>query len=166
MRIAVYPGSFDPITMGHLDIIMRASKLFDKVIVGVLHNVEKKGLFTPEERCEMIEQLIEKYDNIEVKSFEGLLVDFMKKVDSKIIVKGLRIGIDFDYEIQMAQLNKELSKNDVETVLMMTNTKYSYISSSSVREILHFNGDIRGLVPDIIYDDIYKKVGRDGGKME
>ena len=166
MRIAVYPGSFDPITMGHLDIIMRASKLYDKVIVGVLHNVEKKGLFTPDERCEMIGRLIEEYDNIEVKSFEGLLVDFMKEVDSNIIVKGLRIGIDFDYEIQMAQLNKKLSKNDVETVLMMTNTNYSYISSSSVREILHFNGDIRGLVPDIIYNDIYKKVGRDGGKME
>lgn len=166
MRIAVYPGSFDPITMGHLDIIFRASKLFDKVIVGVLHNIDKEGLFTPSERCAMIDTLVQKYDNIEVISFEGLLVDFMKTIDSRIIIKGLRIGMDFDYELQMAQLNKKLSHDQIETVLMMTSTEYSYISSSSVREILHFNGDIKGLVPDEVYNDIYKKVGIDGGKKE
>lgn len=158
MRIAVYPGSFDPVTMGHLDIILRSACLFDKLIVGVLSNVNKKNLFTAQERVNMISILVEKYDNIEVMSFEGLLVDFMEKMDSRIIVKGLRIGIDFDYELQMAHLNRKLSNEGVETVLMMANPKYSYISSSSVREILHFGGNIEGFVPKEIEKDIYHKV--------
>lgn len=158
MKIAVYPGSFDPVTKGHLDIILRAASLFDKLVVGVLCNVNKKGMFSIEERVKMIRKLVEKYDNIEVVSFEGLLVDFMEEVGSKIIVKGLRIGIDFDYELQMAHLNRELSSGDVETVLMMANPKYSYISSSSVREILHFKGNINGFVPEEIRLEIYRKV--------
>lgn len=166
MKVAVYPGSFDPLTLGHLDIIVRSAKLFDKVIVAVLRNVEKKGLFTIEERVKMIKKLVGKYGNIEVMSFEGLLVDFMKSVDSQIIVKGLRIGIDFDYELQMAHMNRKLSQEGVETVLMMASTEYSYISSSSVREILHFKGSIKGFVPDEILDEIYEKVGIDGGKVE
>ena len=163
MKIAVYPGSFDPITLGHMDIITRSSRLFDKLIVAVLKNVEKKGLFTIDERVDMIGKLVEKYDNIEVVSFEGLLIDFMKSIDAQIIVKGLRVGLDFDYELQMSHMNRKLSKDHVETILMMASTEYSYISSSSVREILHFKGDISNFVPGDIVQDIYKKVGIDGG---
>ncbi len=158
MKIAVYPGSFDPVTLGHMDIIKRSANLFDKVIVAVLKNVDKKGLFTIDERVNMIGQLVEKYDNIEVVSFEGLLVDFMESIDAKIIVKGLRVGLDFDYELQMSHMNRKLSKDRVETILLMASTEYSYISSSSVREILHFNGDITNFVPKEIVQDIYNKV--------
>ena len=163
MRIAVYPGSFDPITLGHMDIIKRSAKLFDKLIVAVLKNVDKKALFTIDERVGMIGKLVKKYDNIEVVSFEGLLIDFMKSVDARIIVKGLRVGLDFDYELQMSHMNRKLSKDRVETILLMASTEYSYISSSSVREILHFRGDISNFVPGDIVQDIYKKVGIDGG---
>jgi pantetheine-phosphate adenylyltransferase len=166
MKIAVYPGSFDPITLGHMDIINRSAQLFDKLIVAVLCNVEKKGLFTIDERVNMISKLVEKYDNIEVISFQGLLVDFMKTVEAKIIVKGLRVGLDFDYELQMAHMNRKLSEDRVETILMMASTEFSYISSSSVREILHFKGDIKDFVPKAILSDVYKKVGIDGGVME
>lgn len=159
MKTAVYPGSFDPITNGHMDIILRASQVFDRVIVAVLHNVDKKGLFTKEERVEMIAQLVAKYDNIEVRSFEGLLIDFMKEVDARIILKGLRMISDFDYELQMAQMNRHISQGSVETMMMMTNTAYSFLSSSSIRELLHFNGDIRGLVPEEIVEKLYQKAG-------
>lgn len=161
MKVAVYPGSFDPITLGHMDIILRASKVFDKVVVAVLKNVEKKGLFSIEERVEMIRTLVAKYDNIEVVSFQGLLVDFMASIDARIIIKGLRVGLDFDYELQMAHMNRTLSKSQVETVLMMASTEYSYISSSSVREILHFQGEIQGFVPEEILEDVYRKVYRE-----
>ncbi|HCW74814.1 MAG TPA: pantetheine-phosphate adenylyltransferase [Clostridiaceae bacterium] len=157
MKIAVYPGSFDPITLGHMDIIKRSAKVFDKLVVAVLCNVEKKGLFSIEERVAMIRKLVEKYDNIEVVSFQGLLVDFMKTVDAKIIIKGLRVGLDFDYELQMSHMNRKLSDDRVETILMMASTEYSYISSSSVREILHFHGDIRSFVPEEIIQDVLKK---------
>lgn len=168
MKVAVYPGSFDPITLGHMDIILRASKVFDKVVVAVLKNVEKKGLFSIEERVEMIRTLVAKYDNIEVVSFQGLLVDFMSSIDAQIIIKGLRVGLDFDYELQMAHMNRTLSKSQVETVLMMASTEYSYISSSSVREILHFQGEIQGFVPEEILEDIYRKVNKEseGGTKE
>lgn len=157
MKIAVYPGSFDPITLGHMDIIRRSAKVFDKLVVAVLCNVEKKGLFPIEERVAMISKLVEKYDNIEVVSFQGLLVDFMKTVDAQIIIKGLRVGLDFDYELQMSHMNRKLSDDRVETILMMASTEYSYISSSSVREILHFKGDIRSFVPEEIIQDVLKK---------
>lgn len=166
MKIAVYPGSFDPITLGHMDIIKRSAKVFDKLVVAVLCNVEKKGLFSIEERVAMIGKLVEKYDNIEVVSFQGLLVDFMKSVDAQIIIKGLRVGLDFDYELQMSHMNRKLSDDCVETILMMASTEYSYISSSSVREILHFKGDIRSFVPEEIIQDVLNKVGNDGGVIE
>ncbi len=168
MKVAVYPGSFDPITLGHMDIILRASKVFDKVVVAVLKNVEKKGLFTIGERVEMIRTLVAKYDNIEVVSFQGLLVDFMSSIDAQIIIKGLRVGLDFDYELQMAHMNRKLSKSQVETVLMMASTEYSYISSSSVRDILHFQGEIQGFVPEEILEDVYRKVNKEseGGAKE
>lgn len=158
MRIAVYPGSFDPITNGHLDIIERASKIFDKVVVGVLNNRNKKPKFTSEERVMLIKRVTEHLPNVETASFDGLLVDFAREHSASVIIKGLRTVNDFEYEFQMALLNKTLD-NDCETMFMMTNSKYSYISSSMVNELAGYNGDLAGLVPtDIIHyiKDKYK----------
>ena len=158
MRIAVYPGSFDPITNGHLDIIERASKIFDKVVVGVLNNKNKKPKFTSEERVMLIKKVTEHFPNVETASFDGLLVDFAREHSASVIIKGLRTVNDFEYEFQMALLNKTLD-NDCETMIMMTNSKYSYISSSMVIELAGYNGDLAGLVPtDIIHyiKDKYK----------
>ena len=146
MRIAVYPGSFDPITCGHLDIIERASRVFDKVVVGVLKNKNKKPKFTAEERVELIRLSTEHLENVEAKSFDGLLVDFAKQHDASVIVKGLRTVDDFEYEFQMALLNKALD-SECETMFMMTDSKYSYISSSMVNELAGYKGNIAGLVP-------------------
>ena len=158
MRIAVYPGSFDPITNGHLDIIERASKIFDKVVVGVLNNKNKKPKFTSEERVMLIKRVTKHIPNVETVSFDGLLVDFAREHSASVIIKGLRTVNDFEYEFQMALLNKTLD-NDCETMFMMTNSKYSYISSSMVNELAGYNGDLAGLVPtDIIHyiKDKYK----------
>ena len=158
MRIAVYPGSFDPITNGHLDIIERASKIFDKVVVGVLNNKNKKPKFTSEERVMLIKKVTKHIPNVETASFDGLLVDFAREHSASVIIKGLRTVNDFEYEFQMALLNKTLD-NDCETMFMMTNSKYSYISSSMVNELAGYNGDLAGLVPtDIIHyiKDKYK----------
>ena len=158
MRIAVYPGSFDPITNGHLDIIERASKIFVKVVVGVLNNKNKKPKFTSEERVMLIKKVTEHFPNVETASFDGLLVDFAREHSASVIIKGLRTVNDFEYEFQMALLNKTLD-NDCETMFMMTNSKYSYISSSMVNELAGYNGDLAGLVPtDIIHyiKDKYK----------
>jgi pantetheine-phosphate adenylyltransferase len=146
MRIAVYPGSFDPITCGHLDIIERASRVFDKVVVGVLKNKNKKPKFTAEERVELIRLSTEHLENVEAKSFDGLLVDFAKQHGASVIVKGLRTVDDFEYEFQMALLNKALD-SECETMFMMTDSKYSYISSSMVNELAGYKGNIAGLVP-------------------
>ena len=146
MRIAVYPGSFDPITCGHLDIIERASRVFDKAVVGVLKNKNKKPKFTAEERVELIRLSTEHLENVEAKSFDGLLVDFAKQHDASVIVKGLRTVDDFEYEFQMALLNKALD-SECETMFMMTDSKYSYISSSMVNELAGYKGNIAGLVP-------------------
>lgn len=134
MRTAVYPGSFDPITNGHLDIIERASRIYDKVVVGVLNNSNKKPLFSVGERIELIKSVTGHIDNVEVDSFDGLLVDFVKSKEASVIVKGLRTVLDFEYEFQMALLNKALNP-EYETVFLMTDTKYSYISSSMVKEL-------------------------------
>lgn len=158
MRIAVYPGSFDPITNGHLDIIERASKIFDKVVVGVLKNKNKKPRFTAEERVMLIEKVTSRLPNVSVASFDGLLVDFARENNANVIIKGLRTVNDFEYEFQMALLNKALD-SECETMFMMTNSKYSYISSSMVNELAGYNGDLAGLVPtDIIHyiKDKYK----------
>ena len=156
MRIAVYPGSFDPITNGHLDIIERASRIYDKVIVGVLNNASKTPLFTAEERREQISGVISGFDNVEVDVFQGLLVDFVKSKRASVIVKGLRTVADFEYEFQMALLNKALNP-ECETVFLMTDSKYSYISSSMVKELAGFNGDLTGLVPCEIIEKIKQK---------
>lgn len=163
MKSVVYPGSFDPITLGHLDIMERSAKVFDKVIVAVLDNVNKDYFFSKKERIEMVEALTKNYDNIEVCSFDGLLINFMQEIDSNIIIKGLRLVNDFEYENNMANMNSHLTDGQIETVLMISNPKYSFISSSSVREILHFGGDITGLVPDVLVEYINKRFRKNGG---
>lgn len=156
MNIAIYPGSFDPITNGHLDIITRGAKIYDKLIVAVLVNVDKKCLFTIEERVELIKRVTKNLDNVEVLSFDGLLVDFAKIHGSKVILKGLRTMSDFEYEFQMALMNSKLN-SEVETVFMMTSSAYSYVSSSSVKQVAKFGGSIKGLVPDELISDVMEK---------
>lgn len=156
MRIAVYPGSFDPITNGHLDIIERASRVYDKVIVGVLSNKSKTPLFTAEERVDMIRLVTKDLSNVEVDTFDGLLVDFAKSKNATVIVKGLRTVADFEYEFQMALLNKALNP-EYETMFMMTNSKYSYISSSMVKELAGFHGNLTEFVPCDIINRIEEK---------
>jgi pantetheine-phosphate adenylyltransferase len=148
MRRAVCPGSFDPVTNGHLDIVGRASRLFDEVIVGVLINQHKTGLFTVEERIEMLREVTAPYGNVRVESFRGLLVDFCRAQDAAVVVKGLRAVSDFDYELQMAQMNIGLS--GVETLFMPTNPLYSFLSSSLVKEVAKWGGDVSPHVPDLV----------------
>ncbi|WP_212732819.1 pantetheine-phosphate adenylyltransferase [Streptomyces sp. TP-A0874] len=148
MRRAVCPGSFDPVTNGHLDIIARASKLYDVVHVAVMINKSKKGLFSVEERMDLLRRVTAEYGNVEVESFHGLLVDFCKARDIPAIVKGLRAVSDFDYELQMAQMNNGLS--GVETLFVPTNPTYSFLSSSLVKEVAAWGGDIGHLVPPVV----------------
>ena len=157
MRVAIYPGSFDPITNGHLDIITRGSKVFDKLIVGVLVNIDKVGVFSIEERVELIKRVTSHLENVEVISFNGLLVDLAKKNNAKVILKGLRAVSDFEYEFQMALMNSQLD-SEVETLFMTTAAANSFLSSSSVKQVAKFGGDIKGLVPDDIIDDVIKKI--------
>ena len=156
MRIAVYPGSFDPITNGHLDIIERASKIFDKVVVGVLRNKNKQPKFSVEQRVDFIERVTKHLDDVETDFFAGLLVDFAKGHSANVIIKGLRTVNDFEYEFQMALLNKTLA-SDCETMFMMTNSKYSYISSSMVNELAGYKGDLSDLVPAEIIGEIQER---------
>lgn len=159
MKIGVYPGSFDPVTNGHLDIIERASKIFDKLIVAVLVNPNKTPVFDIEERVELLKETTEHLTNVEVKAFKGLLIDFMKQENAKVIVKGLRAVSDFEYEFQMALLNKKLEPS-IETIFMMTNSKYSYLSSSMVKEVARFGGCIEDLVPEKIAKKVMKKLNK------
>lgn len=156
MRIGVCPGSFDPITNGHIDIIERAAKMFDKIIVAVLKNSSKNALFSIDERIELIKSSCEHVENIEVDSFEGLLIDYMNFKKANIIIKGLRAISDFEYELQMASMNKKLAP-DIETVFVMTNNKYSYLSSSLVKEVAKLGGNITSLVPKEIEGEIHKR---------
>lgn len=156
-KTAVYPGSFDPVTSGHLDIIKRSSRVFDKLYVSVLVNSSKKPCFSVEERVEMIKKLTADYDNVYVDSFSGLLVDYLKEKNADIVIKGLRAVTDFEYEFQMALMNHKLSK-DVETMFMIASNKYSYLSSSIVKEVGRHGGNLKDLVPDILIDEISEKI--------
>jgi len=156
MKRAVCPGSFDPITFGHLDIIERASGQFDEVVVAVLENRTKASLFTVEERMEMIRQTTSKFSNVKVDSWHGLLVDFCKENSIQAIVKGLRAVTDFDYELQMAQVN--LQGSGVETMFMATAPTHSFLSSSIVKELAHFGGDVSSMVPGIVNDALKARV--------
>jgi pantetheine-phosphate adenylyltransferase len=156
MKRAVCPGSFDPVTFGHLDIIERASEQFDEVIVAVLANRTKASLFTVEERMEMIRQTTSKFKNVNVDSWHGLLVDYCKTNSIQAIVKGLRAVTDFDYELQMAQIN--LQGTGVETMFMATAPAHSFLSSSIVKELAHFGGDVSSMVPGIVNDALKARV--------
>ena len=157
IRTGVYPGSFDPLTNGHLDIIRRASRLFDKLIVGVLLNDAKKAIFSMEERVEMIRKCTADIDNVEVAMFDGLLVEFVKENHASAIVKGLRAVSDYEYELQMAMVNKHLDP-DVETIFLMADIQNSFLSSSVVKDLARHGGDITGLVPETIKRDITVKL--------
>ncbi|GGA40132.1 pantetheine-phosphate adenylyltransferase [Paenibacillus physcomitrellae] len=146
LRVAVYPGSFDPVTMGHIDIIQRAARQFDVLIVAVLNNLSKKPLFTVEERKDLLRECTRHLPNVEVDSFRDLLVNYMRNKQADVIVRGIRSVTDFEYELQMASTNQKLN-SEVETIFMMTNPKYSYLSSSVVKEIAMFQGDVSTLVP-------------------
>lgn len=156
MRKAIYPGSFDPVTFGHLDIIERSSAIFDELIVGVLNNREKNSLFSVDERVSMLLELTKDIPNVTIDSFDGLLVDYMKKSGATIIVRGLRAVTDFEYELQIAQTN-HVEYPAAETVFLTTNLKYSYLSSSVVREFAAYGGDISKFVPARFVDRIYEK---------
>ena len=156
MRRAVCPGSYDPATNGHLDILERASGLFDEVVVAVLVNKTKKGMFSIDERIEMLRETTSSLPNIRIDSWHGLLVDYCRDHDIAAIVKGLRSVSDFDYELQMAQMNRELS--GVETLLMPNNPLYSFLSSSLVKEVATYHGDVSHLVPTLVNDRITKRV--------
>lgn len=145
-KLAVYPGSFDPVTFGHLDILTRGLELFDKVIIAIAYNIEKKGLFTFEERKELIQQSINGNSNIIIDSFDGLLIDYVKKVDARFVIRGLRAMSDFEYEFQMASINRTLNP-DMDTLFMMTSKDYFFISSRTIKEVAEFHGSVSGFVP-------------------
>jgi pantetheine-phosphate adenylyltransferase len=156
LRRAVCPGSFDPVTNGHLDIIGRASRLYDEVYVAVMINKSKQGLFTVEERMDLLRQVTAEYGNVKVESFHGLLVDYCKQHDIPAIVKGLRAVSDFDYELQMAQMNNGLT--GVETLFIPTNPTYSFLSSSLVKEVAAWGGDVSHLVPPVVLEALTKRL--------
>ncbi len=148
-RIVVYPGSFDPITNGHLDILRRGLELFDRVIVAVANNIEKQGLFTVAERIELIRTAVAHNDNIIIDSFNGLLVDYAKKVGARFVIRGLRAMNDFEYEFLMASMNRNLNP-DMDTFFMMTSKDYFFVSSRTIKEVAAFGGSVKGLVPEAV----------------
>jgi len=156
MNIAVYPGSFDPTTNGHLDVIERAAKIVDKLIVGVLINPKKNGLFTIEERVAQLEELTQNLPNVEVHSFSGLLVDFVRSVDARIVIRGLRAVTDFEYEFQMALTNRSLAE-EIETLFIPTSAHYMYVSSSMVKEVASFGKSVEGMVPETVQKQMNDK---------
>lgn len=157
MRTAIYPGSFDPVTYGHLDVIKRSAAIFDKLIVAVSINSQKKPMFTLEERVNFIKEETQNYDNVEVHLLDGLLVDYAKEKGANVIIKGLRAVSDFEYEFQMALMNKNIGP-EVETLFMMTAQEYSYLSSSIVKEVAKFGGKIDSLVPQKVARAVIEKV--------
>ena len=157
-RIAVYPGSFDPVTNGHLDIVERGFKVFDKIIVAILHNSAKKFLFTIEERIEMIEESLSGFSNVEVDAFDGLLVDYAKKRGADTILRGMRAVSDFEYEFQLALMNRRLNR-EIQTVFLMTGLRWIFTSSSIIKEAARFGGNIEGMVPPLVNRKLKEKFG-------
>lgn len=155
-RIAVYPGSFDPVTYGHLDIIQRSAKQFDRLIVAVLNNTSKNPLFSIEERKELLREVTKDIPNVEIDSFRDLLVRFMRTKEADVIIRGIRSVTDFEYELQLASTN-HLLDGEIDTMFMMTNPKYSYLSSSIVKEIAQFKGDVKELVPAAVEERLVRK---------
>lgn len=160
MNIAIYPGSFDPVTNGHLDIIERTAKIFDKVVVAILVNSSKTPTFTTEEKIEMLKKSTAHIPNVEIEFFDGLLVNFVRKKGARVIVKGLRAISDFEYEFQMAMLNKSVDP-EIETLFMMTSNKYSYLSSSIVKELGRLGASLEDLVPEVIMNKIIEKLRKE-----
>lgn len=157
MKRAVYPGSFDPVTYGHLDVIRRAAEIFDVLIVSVLNNKEKTPLFSVEERVKILEEATRDLPNVSVDSFSGLLINYAADNNLHVAVRGLRAITDFEYELQIAQTNRKLSGGKLDTMFLTTSLEYAYLSSSSVKEIASFGGDISQCVPDFVADLIYEK---------
>ena len=157
MLRAIYPGSFDPVTLGHMDIIKRSCKIVDELIVGVLNNNAKTPLFSVEERVKMLREATKELKNVKVVEFEGLLVDFAKAIDSKVVIRGLRAITDFEYELQMTQTNHKLEP-DVETLFLTTSIEYSFLSSTTVKEVAAFGGDITQFVPEVVVKEIEEKM--------
>ncbi len=164
MKKALYAGSFDPVTAGHLDVINRASKLCDVLVVGVIENPSKSAAFSNEERMDMIRRATEHLSNIQIDSFSGLLADYVLKHDITVVIRGLRATMDFEYEIQMAQMNARLYNDQAETIFLMTNPGHSFISSSLMREVFALGGDIAGLVPDCVLDMMKSKASTSKGE--
>lgn len=159
MKSAIYPGSFDPVTYGHLDIIKRAADIVDHLTVAVLNNNTKTPLFSVEERVNILKEVTKNIPNVSVESFSGLLIDYAKQKDIHVSVRGLRAITDFEYELQIAQTNHKLSNGELDTIFLTTSLEYSYLSSSSVKEIASFNGDITKLVPEYVAKLVYQKYG-------
>ena len=156
MKRAIYPGSFDPLTLGHLEMIKRSAKIVDELVIGVLNNSAKNSLFSLDERVSMIKEMTESMPNVTVASFDGLLVDYMKEINATIIVRGLRAVTDFEYELQIAQTN-HVENPEVETIFLTTSLQYSYLSSTIVKEFASYGGDISKFVPARFIDRIYEK---------
>lgn len=157
--IAIYPGSFDPITKGHLDLIERGSRLVDKLVVAILRNEEKRVLFSIEERIEMLEEVVSQFDNVEVAAFDGLLVDYAAESGAKLIIRGIRAVSDYEYELQMALMNRRL-RPEIETVFLMAGEAYSFVSSRLVKEVISLGGNISGLVPLTVESQLKKRLLR------
>jgi len=160
MKEAIYPGSFDPVTFGHIDVIRRAAKMFDRLVVSVLDNQAKTPLFSVDERVKMLREVTKDIDNVEIDSFQGLLVDYAKGKNIHIAIRGLRAVTDFEYELQIAQTNKKLSDGNLDTIFLVTSLEYAYLSSSSVKEIAYFGGDITPCVPPEIAEKVHEKFSR------
>jgi len=156
-RKAVYPGTFDPVTHGHIDIIERASRVFDHVLVGVAHSHDKKPLFNVKERVEMMKEATKHLGNVKVEDFSGLVIDYVRKKKSMVIIRGLRMISDFEYEFQMALTNRKLAEN-IETIFMMTNESYSYLSSKLIKEALTLGADIKSFVPSFVVKKLKNKL--------
>ena len=161
MKEAIYPGSFDPVTYGHMDVIRRAANIFDELTVSVLNNKLKTPLFSVEERVKILQEVVRDIPNVKVESFSGLLVDYASSRNVHVVIRGLRAITDFEYELQNAQTNVKLSKGTLDTVFLTTSLEYAYLSSSSVKEIASFSGDISMCVPDFVANLVYQTFGVD-----